>query len=190
VVTKLRPSVGRMQSESMEQPRALLITGTVGSGKTSIAAAAGSILEEARIPNAVIDLDALSHSWPTPPDDPFNFAMELRNLACIARNYLAAGIHRLVLAGVAETTSERARYRDADGVELSVCRLRATLTELHRRLRIRHAGADTEMQWHLNRAGQLDQILDRTEVADFEIRSDGRTLTDVAAAVLNRAGWI
>jgi adenylylsulfate kinase len=174
----------------MEQPRALLITGTVGAGKTSVASAAGSILAEAGIPHAVIDLDALSQTWPAPADDPFNLAIELQNLACIARNYLSAGTIRLVLAGVVETTSERARYREAVGVELCVCRLRADLAELHRRLRIRHAGADAQMQWHLDRAGQLDQILDRSKVDDFEIISDGRTPTDVATAVLARAGWI
>ena len=173
----------------MEQPKALLITGTVGAGKTSIAAAAGSILAEARIPHAVIDLDALSQSWPTPPDDPFNLAMQLQNLASIATNYLSAGAHRFVLAGVVETTSERARYREAVGVDLCVCRLRADLAELHRRLRLRHAGADAEMQWHLDRTGQLDQILDRSKVDDFEVLSDSGTLTDVAAAVLTRAGW-
>jgi adenylylsulfate kinase len=179
-----------MQSESIDQPRAVLITGTVGAGKTSVAAAAGSILAKARIPHAVIDLDALSQAWPAPPDDPFNLAMELRNLEAVARNYLSAGAHRLVLSGVVEAASERARYREAVGVELCVCRLRADLTELHRRLRIRHAGADAEMQWHLNRAGELDQILDRSKVDDFEITSDGRPLADVAAAVLTRAGWI
>ena len=116
--------------------------------------------------------------------------MELRNVESVARNYLSAGAQRLVLAGVVETTSERARFREAIGVELCVCRLRADLTELHRRLRIRHAGADADMQWHLNRAGQLDQILDTSKVDDFEIISAGRTLPDVAASVLTRAGWI
>jgi hypothetical protein len=183
-------SVGQMQSQCIEQPSALLITGTVGAGKTSVAAAAGSILAEASVPHSVIDLDALSQFWPTPPDDPFNLAMELRNLAAIAGNYLSAGAHRLVLAGVVETMSDRVRFCEAVGVELCVCRLRADLTELHRRLRLRHAGADAEMRWHLNRAGELDQILDRAEVADFEIMSDGRTLTDVADAVLARVGWI
>lgn len=107
-----------MQSQSMDQPTALLITGTVGAGKTTIAAAAGSILAGARTPHAIIDLDALSQSWPNPPDDPFNLAMELQNLESVARNYLSAGAH------------------------------------------------------------------------DFEIMTGGRTLTDVAAAVLARAGWI
>jgi len=179
-----------MRPESTDHPTALLITGTVGAGKTSVAAAVGSILAEARIPHAVIDLDDLTQSWPAPPDDPYNFTMELRNLESLARNYLSVGACRLVVSGVVETTAARARYRVALGVELSVCRLRADLAELHRRLRIRHAGADSEMRWHLDRAGQLDQILDQSAVDDFEVISDGRPLTDIAADVLTRAGWL
>ncbi|MGW1345730.1 hypothetical protein ACWCOV_32090 [Kribbella sp. NPDC002412] len=102
-----------MRLESNDHPTALLITGTVGAGKTSVAAAVGSILAEARIPHAVIDLDALSQSWPPPPGDPFNLAMELRNLDSLARNYLSAGACRLVVSGVVETTAARARYRAA-----------------------------------------------------------------------------
>jgi hypothetical protein len=93
------------------------------------------------------------------------------------------------VSGVVETTAERARTCAALGVELSVCR-RADLAELHRRLRIRHAGADPEMRWHLDRAGQLDQILDQSAVDDFEVISDERTLTDIAADVLTRTGWL
>jgi adenylylsulfate kinase len=179
-----------MQEESMDQPSALLITGTVGVGKTTVAAAAGSLLARARIPHAVIDLNALSQCWPTPRDDPFHLAMELQNLESVARNYLSAGAQRLVLSGVVETTSERARYHEALKIKLSVCRLRTDLTELHRRLRIRHAEAEDEMQWHLDRAGQLDQILDKSKVDDFEVLSDRRRLIDIAATVLTRAGWI
>jgi adenylylsulfate kinase len=179
-----------MPSDVRAESRALLITGTVGSGKTSVANAAGSLLAEARIPHAVIDLDALSESWPAPPDDPFNSAMELQNLQCVAGNYLRAGAQRLVLSGVVETRAARERYRERVGVDLYVCRLRADLPELHRRLRIRHAGDDAGMKWHLNRAGQLDRILDDSRVEDFEVLSDGQMITDVAATVLNRTGWL
>ena len=39
--------------------RALLLTGTVGVGKTSVAAAVGDLLRERRVANAVVDLDEL-----------------------------------------------------------------------------------------------------------------------------------
>jgi adenylylsulfate kinase-like enzyme len=42
--------------------RALLLTGTVGAGKTSVADALGDLLTEAAVPNAVLDLDWLCRS--------------------------------------------------------------------------------------------------------------------------------
>jgi adenylylsulfate kinase-like enzyme len=66
--------------------RALLITGTVGSGKTSVADALGDLLSGAGIPNAVIDIDGLRRAWPSPPDDPFQVELALRNLRAVARN--------------------------------------------------------------------------------------------------------
>ena len=42
----------------------LLLTGTVGSGKTTIALEINDVLAEMQIPNAAIDLDALAAQWP------------------------------------------------------------------------------------------------------------------------------
>ena len=44
--------------------RALLLTGTVGVGKSSVAAAVGDLLRERRVANAVVDLDELRRAWP------------------------------------------------------------------------------------------------------------------------------
>ncbi|MGY4766497.1 hypothetical protein ACXC9Q_06220 [Kribbella sp. CWNU-51] len=65
-------------------PRALLITGPVGIGKTAVAGAVGEALAEVGVPGAVIDLDGLASAWPAPPDDRFNLALELRNLRAAA----------------------------------------------------------------------------------------------------------
>jgi len=81
----------------------------------------GDLLSEAGVPNAVIDLDWLRRSWPSPPGDRFNLAMELMNPRPMARNYLKAGAVRIVLTGAIETKIERERHLDALGVPLSVC---------------------------------------------------------------------
>ena len=105
---------------------ALLINGTVGAAKTSVAEMVGDLLTEAGVPNAVIDLDWLRQSWPSPTGDRFNLAMTLRNLRSVASNYRDAGVVRIVLAGVIETRVDRHRHQDALEVPLSVCRLRGT----------------------------------------------------------------
>jgi adenylylsulfate kinase len=173
----------------MVTARALLITGTVGVGKTSTAVAAGDLLADARVPNAVLDLDWLRRSWPSPPGDPFNSAMTVRNLRSVARNYLRAGAVRLVLAGVIESVEERRRYREALGVDLTVCRLRLDPSALHTRLTHRHRDDETGLRWHLARSGELDAILDDAGVADVvvDVADDPPAL--VAAAVLKAAGW-
>jgi nucleoside-triphosphatase THEP1 len=52
--------------------RALLLTGTVGVGKTSVAAAVGDLLRDRQVANAVVDLDELRRSWPPASGDRFN----------------------------------------------------------------------------------------------------------------------
>jgi adenylylsulfate kinase len=170
-------------------PQALLVTGTVGVGKTSVAHAVGDLLRAAEVPNAVVDLDALSQAWPAPPGDPFNFALELRNLRAVAANFLAAGAERLVLAGVVENLDGRERYREALGLPLTVARLRAGLDEVARRLHGRHRDDEDGLRWHLHRSGELDAILDAAGVADFEVSTDGRSVTEVAAEVLVLVRW-
>ncbi|WP_226899784.1 AAA family ATPase [Nonomuraea phyllanthi] len=148
---------------------ALLITGTVGVGKTSVADAAGDVLADEGVPNAVIDLDWLRRSWPSPPGDPFNGGLALRNLRAVAANFLASGAERLVLAGVIEDRGERARYEEALGVPLTVCRVRLPLAETRRRLRGRHVLDPEGLDWHLARAGELAAILDTAKVEDFSV---------------------
>ncbi|WP_066949443.1 hypothetical protein [Microtetraspora fusca] len=172
-----------------EPSRALLITGTVGAGKTSAAEAVGELLADAGVPNAVVDLDWLGQSWPTPPGDPFNLEMTVRNLRAVARNYWDAGVERLVLAGVAETGEERARYREAVGVDLAVCRIRVEIPVVHRRLERRHEGQEADLRWHLDRSGQLDRILTDAQVEDVVVDATDLAVPDVAAAVLKAVDW-
>jgi adenylylsulfate kinase-like enzyme len=166
---------------------ALLITGTVGAGKTSVADAAGDLLAGAGVPNAVIDLDWLRRAWPAPPGDPFNGALTLRNLRAVAANFLDAGAERLVIAGVLEDRGERRRHEEALGVPLTVCRVRVELAETRRRLALRHADDPHGLDWHLKRAGELMEILDAAEVEDYAVDGTHAAVPQVAAEVL--AGW-
>ncbi|RVX42545.1 adenylylsulfate kinase-like enzyme [Nonomuraea polychroma] len=166
---------------------ALLITGTVGVGKTSVADAVGDLLAGAGVPNAVIDLDWLRRAWPAPPDDPFHGALTLRNLRAVAANFLDAGAERLVLAGVIEDREERRRHEEAVGVPMTVCRINVALPEVHRRLAGRHTDDASGLDWHRERAGELAEILDKARVADFDVDGAHASIAEVAAKVL--AGW-
>lgn len=169
---------------------ALLINGTVGVGKTTAAEAVGDLLADAGVSHAVLDLDSLRQSWPAPPGDRFNFGMLLRNVRSVAANYLDAGATRLVLAGVIEQPDERRRLAEAVGVELTVCRLRADQAVLRERLNRRHDGDPEALRWHLDRCGELDAVLDRSTVDDITVDTTTGSVTDIAASVIKRAGWL
>ncbi|MEV0844746.1 hypothetical protein AB0J21_02455 [Streptomyces sp. NPDC049954] len=169
-------------------PRSLLISGTVGAGKTSVAEAVGALLAEARVPHAVLDLDALCRLWPAPPGDPFRTGLLALNLRDVAAHCLEAGALVLVLAGVAEDAPDRERYARAVGVPLSVCRLRVALPLVRDRLARRHAGEPAALDWHLDRCGELDAILERAGVEDFGVDVGPLTVAEVASAVLDAWG--
>ncbi|ROQ63653.1 AAA domain-containing protein [Streptomyces sp. 840.1] len=178
-----------MRAQDNGAASALLMNGTVGVGKTTVAEAVGDLLADAGVPHAVLDLDSLRQSWPAPPGDRFNFGVLLRNVRSIAANYLDAGAVRLVLAGVIEQPDERRRLADAVGAGLTVCRLRAEPAVLRERLTRRHEGEPEALRWHLDRSGELDAILDRSTVDDFVVDTTTGPLTGIAASVVERAGW-
>ncbi|MCR3748379.1 AAA family ATPase [Lentzea californiensis] len=163
--------------------KALLITGPVGVGKTTVAEAVGARLVEAKVPHAVIDLDQLSACWPAPAEDPFHLELQLRNLQAVVRNYVDAGVHRIVLAGVVESRAGRERYAEVVGAKLNVCRLKADLSVLHRRLAARHHD-EAGLRWHLNRAEELEMIYSTTWIEDFVVSAD-QPVAEVAQDVIS-----
>ncbi|MFF5075979.1 adenylyl-sulfate kinase [Actinoplanes sp. NPDC000266] len=173
---------------SVSPGRALLLNGTVGSGKTSVAEAIGDLLTRAGVANAVVDVDWLRRSWPHPPEDRFNGGMALRNLTAVAHNYLQAGAARLVLAGVIESRAERDAYQAAVTVPLTVCRLRVELPTVRQRLIRRHDDDDV-LRWHLERSGELDQILRRAGTEDVVVDATTTSIRETAEAVIAVINW-
>ena len=70
---------------------ALLITGTVGVGKTTTARVIGEQLQKLGIPHAVIDQDELARGWPAPAEDRFNMELELTNWPAWRRTTVLLG---------------------------------------------------------------------------------------------------
>jgi adenylylsulfate kinase len=165
------------------------ITGTVGSGKTTIAFAVSAILTSAGRPHALVDLDELTRCYPKPADDRFHTVLAFRNLAALWANYRDAGAERLILSAVTEDrVADLERLAAAvPGAKPVVVRLRADRDVIRSRLRRRHVDG-LGLDWHLTRAPVLEAILDAAGVADFEIANDSSTET-VAKKVLKAAGW-
>ncbi len=166
----------------------LVITGPVGVGKSTIADEAASLLRQANVPHALVDLDRIEQSWPVPADDPGNERVSHRNLACMWANFRQAGADRLIFARVLETRSLLRRVTKAvPGAEITVVRLRAPLAVLHERIRAREA---SDPDWFLDAATYTAEVFEQAHVEDHLVDNENRSVTEVAAEVLQRVGWL
>ncbi|MBI1872935.1 MAG: hypothetical protein HYS05_03480 [Acidobacteria bacterium] len=164
----------------------LVISGSMGTGKTTIMAEASDILSAQGVEHAAIDVDSLgtAHLPRELSDD-----LTCRNLASVWGNYAAVGVKRLLLACAIEDGAELDRlYRTLQIAEGVVCRLRAGVQTMEQRIRVREPGMLQEQL--VRRAVELEAVLDRTHVEDFSIANDDRPVTDVAHELLRRAGWL
>ncbi len=165
----------------------LVISGSMGSGKTTVLGEASDILTEAGIPHAAIDLDALGVSYvPQAAGDD----LMMRNLTAVWNTYATAGISRLLIADAVDSLAAYEEIRRAvpDAGEVIVCRLRASLDTMRQRIRVREPGMLQEK--FVTRVAELEASLDATGVEDFSVDNDSGSVTDVAREVLVRAGWL
>jgi hypothetical protein len=166
--------------------RVLVISGSMGSGKTTVLAEATDLLMSADVAHAAIDLDFLliAHAPRGVPHD-----LKFRNLAAVWTNYSAAGIQNLLLCEPIDSVETRERLRQTIPCnELIVCRLRAPLATMQERIRRRETGVFQDK--YVERVAALERELDAGTVEDFSVENDGRPVTEVARELLVRAGWL
>jgi adenylylsulfate kinase len=154
----------------------LVISGSMGAGKTTVLGEASDLLTAAGIAHAAIDLDTLAMGHL--PED-----LTERNLAGVWRNYAAAGVMRLLLAE-ADPDLQRLR-RSVPDADIIVCRLRASIETMQQRVRVREPGL--KQAEFVQRVVDLERTL---QPGHFSVDNDGRDVTDVARELLARAGWL
>ena len=166
----------------------LVITGPVGVGKSTIANEAAWLLRQADVPHALVDLDRIEQCWPVPADDPWNERVSHRNLACMWANFRQAGADRLILARGLHDRSPLQRVTEAvPGAQITVVRLRASLSVLHERIRSREA---SDPSWFLGAATHTAEVFEQAQVEDHLVDNEDRPATVVAEEVLHRVGWL
>lgn len=162
----------------------LLITGSMGSGKTTILGEASDLLAGTRIVHGCVDLDWLAHVHGGNPE-----GLLERNLSAVCANFRALGIDRLLVAGAVESRNDLQRLADAAGTSrITVARLRAPVAQMEARLALRERGIYAAR--YRDRVGELERILDAAAIEDFSVETDGVSVTEVAREVLRRADWV
>ena len=165
----------------------LIITGTMGSGKTTVLAEASDILALRHIMHAAIDLDALGlgHFPAAASSD----GMMYRNLQSVCKNYASHDVNRLLLARAIENRAELELCRRVvSATNTVICRLTASIEAIQQRVQMRELGV--LQREYVARVAELNAILDRARLEDFIITTENRSPTDTARETLVKAGWI
>lgn len=169
----------------------IFVNGTVGSGKSTVAAAIGRLEESAGNAHAIIDLDDIRRAWPSPPGDDFHHELELANLRALAHNYRAAGVERFVLAGVIEVAGEVRRYQDAlEPSGLFVCRLTVDHAVRAERLRRRHGDDIDGRDWSLERMPEMASVLADADLDAMVLDTTNAPPPELAERIRHAAGWV
>jgi hypothetical protein len=165
----------------------LIITGSMGAGKTSVLAEASDILTLRHTVHAAIDLDTLglAHLPSAASTDDVMY----RNLQSVCENYAALGVTRLLLARAMEDRAELELCRSVvTAANTQVCRLTAGIDTMQQRVKQRESGI---LQYkYVDRVATLDAILDRARLEDFVVINENRSINEVAQEMLIKAGWI
>jgi hypothetical protein len=165
----------------------LIITGSMGSGKTSVLGEASDLLALRNIVHAAIDLDGLGLAYlPSVTDK--NGPM-YSNLKSVCHNYAALDVKRVLLARAIETRNELEICRGIVSARNTVvCRLTASIETMEQRVRMRESGL--EQRKYVARVSDLNTLLDRVRLEDFSVPNENRPVCEVAQEMLTKAGWI
>jgi chloramphenicol 3-O-phosphotransferase len=168
-------------------PRALLLSGGGGVGKTTIAQSIGGLLTSRRHPTCVVDLDAIAQFGPPQPAPAsglrFHDLLRVRNLAAVWLTYRDAGAQFMVVSGHVETAELRAAYTESlADCDVQMVRLHTPAALIAERTRTTRGPG-----WSLEAA--LAEGATHQPIHDFAVSND-RPPGDVATEILVGAGWI
>ena len=165
----------------------LVITGSMGAGKTSVLGEASDILALRQIPHAAIDLDTLglAHLPSAAPSDDVMYT----NLQSVCKNYAALGIQRFLVARAIEDRKHLGRCQGIiQAKNTIVCRLTASIETMQTRVKMRESGLSQSA--FVARVVELNVILDHARLEDITVPNENRPLNEVALEMLAKAGWI
>lgn len=181
-----RDIVARMITTSDSPIPALLISGSVGVGKTRTAFEISEILEARGVSHAYIDAD-LTYLYPEPAGEA-GMLLDRRVLSEVWNTLRDAGAPRLILTRVIRSRAHLEEVRQTlPDTQISVFRLDAPLSVIAQRIGEREIGSGQE--WHLKRARELLEGWSKEPVEDYLIGTQDRPVREIAEEILALCGW-
>ncbi len=183
----------------------LWICGPSGVGKSSVGWEVFTQVRAAGVTAAYLDTDQIGFLRPEPQGDPDHYALRSRNLAALWPNFREAGAGAMIVSGILETPDGVRLFTAAvPGASVTVVRLRATPETLRARIFRRgrgggprlpgdqelHGATAARLTAHWEESVAATATLERHRIGNVCIDTDGRSVQDVARAILAQApGW-
>ena len=168
----------------MSSASVLILHGSPGSGKTTLARVISEQLRASGVAHGVIDVDELNLVFPSPRPD-----FWLTNLAAIWPNYTQVpGIRMIIPTVVADAERLEQLRAAAPAASFVVCELTAPIAVLKARVTEREP---TE-EWRESLRAWVDHHAARTDLEDIRdvlVSTHDRTEEDAAREVLRVIGW-
>ena len=176
----------------MEMPTVpiAVVTGTIGVGKSTVAAAMSELLHERSIRHALIEVDSLGEVYPAPdPKDPYSNDLAMTILEHIWPVYLGARITRAVVTMTLENQQELEDLLTAmDSPPATVVRLTASEETRRQRIQAREFGNLREL--FLEKTSEIEWKMDCFNLGDLTILNDERHPHETALEVLEQLKWL
>ena len=166
----------------------LLIGGRSGVGKSSVAMECHAALGAAGVRHCLIDGDMLDMAYPTP----WVHGLAERNLTAMWTNYRILGYRRLIFINSAcVLPTEAAKLAAAMGDAPRVVPVLLTCTDATAAQRLGRREIGQQLMQHLEASRRMAAALtNEVDATTYRVPTDGRTIADIAAAIITCTGWL
>ncbi|MFV0137822.1 AAA family ATPase [Streptomyces sp. HMX87] len=175
----------------MDQTEVLLIGGRAGVGKTTVAFEVSALLRAAQVPHAVVEGDFMGMVHPAPEGDPDRSGIAEANLRDVWANFARRGYRRLVYTNTLCVLPEAtAMVERAMGAGVRSVRVVLTASDVTAAERLRGREIGSELERELRSSTRKARLLDdRAPAEAVRVKTDGRTVGEIAREVLSVTGW-
>jgi adenylylsulfate kinase len=173
----------------MSSVHTILLTGTVGVGKSTVLVEIGDLLESRDDPYGLVDADWLAWIRPAAASGLAVDQILAENLGHVCATFRRAGVRRLVVARAIGSVADVDAIHAALGVPTRMVRIHLTADPdvIAGRLAARDQGE--RLDEHLAEVHRFSDPVAHPEIGFVAVATDALAPASVARAVLTAAGW-